>query len=180
MCTAALFVVVQRQIHTGMPLIQILLLGRNYKPVNLLQAAVVFVFGYFTDLMIKESCLLIRAGFLEKYQMNRLTDETWIQDQLQDRTGKPITLADIEHGLDEKSIAELLNNEHGRNFNHSRMQDLDVCKLIDHELLPRHGSTSVYRAVDTQKRRIYGILRHDYHIPDIQIRRCLVWDGNGI
>ena len=33
-------------------LIQILLLGRNYKPVNLLQAAVVFVFGYFTDLTL--------------------------------------------------------------------------------------------------------------------------------
>lgn len=33
-------------------LIQIILLGKNYKPVNLLQAAVVFVFGYFTDLTL--------------------------------------------------------------------------------------------------------------------------------
>ncbi|MBO5582106.1 MAG: hypothetical protein J5948_06325 [Bacteroidales bacterium] len=138
----------------------------------------IFLRSSFMEIRRTEQFYTSPRNFL--YQMNRLTDETWIQDQLQDRTGKPITLADIEHGLDEKSIAELLNNEHGRNFNHSRMQDLDVCKLIDHELLPRHGSTSVYRAVDTQKRRIYGILRHDYHIPDIQIRRCLVWDGNGI
>ncbi len=33
-------------------LIQILLLRKDYKPVNLLQAAVVFVFGYFTDLTL--------------------------------------------------------------------------------------------------------------------------------
>ncbi len=42
--------------------------------------------GYFTDLMIKESCLLIRAGFLEKYQMNRLTltltPRQWLQYRL--------------------------------------------------------------------------------------------------
>lgn len=33
-------------------LLQILLLRKDYKPVNLLQAAVVFVFGYFTDLTL--------------------------------------------------------------------------------------------------------------------------------
>jgi len=33
-------------------LVQLLLLGKNYKPVNLLQASVVFAFGYFTDLTL--------------------------------------------------------------------------------------------------------------------------------
>jgi hypothetical protein len=47
------------------------------------------------------------------FQMNRLTDETWMEEQKKDGTGKPLTLADIEPGLDEKAIAQLLNNEHG-------------------------------------------------------------------
>ena len=108
------------------------------------------------------------------YQMNRLTDETWLQEQLKDGTGKPITLADVEPGLDDKSIAELLNNENARNFSRSRMQDLDVCRLIDRELLPGTGATSVYRLTDTQRSRIYRTLQNEFHLPDRQIRRCLV------
>ena len=135
----------------------------------------IFLRSSFMEIRRTEQFYSSPRNFL--YQMNRLTDETWIQDQLKDQTGKPITLADVEHVQDEKIIAELLNNEHGRNFNRAKMQDLDVCKLIDRELLPRHGCTSIYRAVDTPKKRIYGILRHDYRLPDIQIRRCLVWDG---
>lgn len=135
----------------------------------------IFLRSSFMEIRRTEQFYTTPRNFL--YQMNRLTDSTWIQDQLKDQTGKPITLADVEHGLDEKSIAELLNNEHGWNFSRSRMQDLDICKLIDRELLPRHGSTSVYRTSDTVKKRISGILRHEYRIPDKQIRRCLVWDG---
>lgn len=108
------------------------------------------------------------------YQMNRLTDETWQQEQIKDGTGKPITLADVEPGLDEKSIAELLNNENARNFSRSRMQDLEVCRLIDQELLPGTGATSVYRLTDTQRSRIYRTLQNEFHLPDRQIRRCLV------
>jgi len=109
------------------------------------------------------------------YQMNRLTDETWLEDQRKDQTGKPITLSDIEPGLDERSIAQLLNNEHGRNFSRSRMQDLDVCRLIDHDILPGFGCRSVYGATDSQKERIYRLLQNEFHLPDRQIRRCLVY-----
>lgn len=109
------------------------------------------------------------------YQMNRLTDETWQQEQIKDGTGKPITLADVEPGLDEKSIAELLNNENARNFSRSRMQDLEVCRLIDRELLPGTGATSVYRLTDTQRSRIYRTLQNEFHLQDRQIRRCLVY-----
>ena len=109
------------------------------------------------------------------YQMNRLTDETWQQEQIKDGTGKPITLADVEPGLDEKSIAELLNNENARNFSRSRMQDLEVCRLIDQELLPGTGATSVYRLTDTQRSRIYRTLQNEFHLQDRQIRRCLVY-----
>ena len=132
----------------------------------------IFLRSSFMEIRRLEQFYASPRNFL--YQMNRLTDETWLQDQLQDGTGKPITLADVEPGLDEKSIAELLNNEHGRNFNRARMQDLDVCRLIDRELLPGTGSTSVYRLTDTQRSRIYRTLRNEFHLPDRQIRRCLV------
>ena len=108
------------------------------------------------------------------FQMNRLTDKTWEEDQKKDGTGKPITLADVEPGLDDKSIAQLLNNEYGRNFNPSRMQDLDVCRLIDRDILPGYGVTSVYFLSSTQKKRIARMLKEEFHLPDHQIQRCLV------
>lgn len=133
----------------------------------------VFLRSSFMEIRRIEQYYVTPRNFL--YQMNRLTDETWIQDQLKDQTGKPITLADVEYGLDEKSITELLNNEHGRNFSRSRMQDLDVCRLIDREILPRNGSVTVYSLTDSKKKRIYDLLRHDFHLPDTQIRRCLIF-----
>lgn len=108
------------------------------------------------------------------YQMNRLTDETWEEEQMKDGTGEPITLADVEPGLDKTAIAQLLNNEYGRNFNPSRMQDLDVCRLIDRDILPGYGVTSVYYLSDTQKKRIARLLKEEFHLPDKQIQRCLV------
>ena len=108
------------------------------------------------------------------YQMNRLTDETWEEEQKKDGTGKPITIADVEPGLDPKSIEQLLANEYGRNFNPGRMQDMDVCRLIDRDILPGYGATSVYCLSGTQKARIARMLKEEFHLPDKQIRRCLV------
>lgn len=109
------------------------------------------------------------------YQMNRLTDETWIEDQRKDGTGRPITLADVECGLDERTIAQLLKNEHGRNFSRSRLQDLDVCRIIDRDLLPGCGVNSVYQLTETRKQRLARTLHYEFHLPDKQIRRCLVF-----
>ena len=105
------------------------------------------------------------------YQMNRLTDDSWSKDQLLDGTGSPITLADIEQA-DEKSVARMLNNEYGRNFSHSKMQDLDVCRLIDDELLPA-SITSPYLLNNTQKQKLVRQLFFDFHLPKEQIQRCL-------
>ena len=132
----------------------------------------VFLRSSFMEIRRLEQYYASPRNFL--FQMNRLTDETWLEDQRKDGTGKPFSLADIEPGLDEKSISQLLNNEYARNFSRSRMQDLDVCRLIDRELLPGTGATSVYRLTDTQRTRIYRLLQHEFHLPDRQIRRCLV------
>ena len=106
------------------------------------------------------------------YQMNRLTDESWSREQDGDCTGKPLTLADIEQA-DAPSVAQMLKNETGRNFSRTRLQDLDVCRLIDKDFLPRFGVSSIYRLTDTQKKRIARALFYDYRLPDHQIRRCL-------
>ncbi|MBQ6952723.1 MAG: hypothetical protein IJP81_02300 [Bacteroidales bacterium] len=107
------------------------------------------------------------------YQMNRLTDESWSQEQMKDNSGKPISLSDIEHA-DERSVAQMLKNESGRNFNHTRLQDLDVCRLIDQDLLHSYGVSSVYQLTGTQKQQLSRLLFHDYHLPEHQICRCLV------
>lgn len=106
------------------------------------------------------------------YQMNRLTDESWDRDQEKDGTGRPFHLADLEPGC--QDVAKLLNNEYGRHFRHDRLQDMDVCRLIDRDLLPSNGVSSVYQLTDSQRTRIARTLFHDFHLPEAQIRRCLV------
>lgn len=108
------------------------------------------------------------------YQMNRLTDETWKQEQLRDNTGSPITIGDIEQA-DADSVSRMLNNEHGRNFSRTRMQDMDVCRLIDKELLPARGVPSVYLLTSSQKQSIARQLSYEWRLPNHQIRRCLVF-----
>ena len=135
---------------------------------------------------MNENGVFIRRSFMEirraeqfyasprnyLYQMNRLTDESWSRDQEQDRTGKPITLGMVENA-DEKTIAQMLKNENGRQFNRSRLQDMDACRLIDHDILPGYGVTSIYQLTDTQKQRIARQLLNEFHTPETQIRRCL-------
>lgn len=131
----------------------------------------VFVRSSFMEIRRAEQFYVTPRNYL--YQMNRLTDESWQVEQKKDATGKPITLADIEPA-DERSIAQMLNNENGRNFSRTRLQDLDVCRLIDKTILPSYGVTSVYQLTATQKQRIARTLNYEFHLPEHQIRRCLV------
>ena len=105
--------------------------------------------------------------------MNRLSDDHWLKEQLKDNTGAPLTISDIEQA-DENTVAQMLKNEYGRNFDRTRLQDLDVCMLIDRELCRPFGATSVYQLTDSQKMRIARQLKYDFHVSDAQISRCLV------
>ena len=131
----------------------------------------VFVRSSFMELRRAEQYYSTPRNFL--YQMNRLTDESWVREQLKDNTGMPITISDIEHA-DEKTVAQMLNNEYGRNFSRTRMQDMDVCALIDRELIRPYGVNSVYQLTESQKLRIARLLKNEFHLPDAQISRCLV------
>ena len=131
----------------------------------------VFVRSSFMELRRAEQFFSTPRNYL--YQMNRLSDDSWAKEQLKDNTGTPITISNMEHA-DEQSVARMLNNEYGRNFNRSRLQDLDLCMLIDKELCRPFGTTSVYGLTDSQKQRIARQLKFDFHVSDAQISRCLV------
>lgn len=131
----------------------------------------IFLRRSFMELRRAEQYYVTPRNYL--YQMNRLTDESWKTEQEQDKTGKPITLNLIERA-DENTLTQLLSNERARNFSSTRMQDMDVCRLIDNDLLPSYGTTSVYRITDSQRQRIARQLYHEFHLPEAQIRRCLV------
>ena len=136
------------------------------------------------EYQMNESGVFVRRSFMELrraeqyygsprnylYQMNRLTDESWSRDQAEDHTGKPITLGDIEQA-DEQSVAQMLKNESGRFYTRSRLQDLNVCRLIDRDLL--QGTRTIYQLTDSEKKRIARTLAGEYHLPEHQIRRCL-------
>ena len=131
----------------------------------------IFVRDSFMELRMAEQYYASPRNYL--YQMNRLTDESWSKEQEKDGTGSPLTIYDIEKA-DEHDIGQMLKNETGRNFNSSRMQDLDVCRLIDKDILPSYGVSSVYLLTDSQKKRIADQLMYEFRLPQHQIDRCLV------
>ena len=107
------------------------------------------------------------------YQMNRISGDEWLDEQKQDGNGAPpLSLADMEPSF---SVEELLKNETGRNFRPDKLTDLDVCGIIDSDYAPRYGVSSVYHMSEPQKRRILKELKYDRHVPEQQIRRCLVF-----
>ena len=136
------------------------------------------------EYQMNESGVFVRRSFMELrraeqyygsprnylYQMNRLTDESWTREQAEDQTGKPLTLGDIEQA-DEQSVAQMLKNESGRYYSRSRLQDLDVCRIIDRDIL--QGARTIYQLSDSEKKRIAQTLAGEYHLAEHQIRRCL-------
>ena len=129
-----------------------------------------FMRDSFMDIRLAEQYYQTPRNFL--YQMNRLSSEEWEAEQLKDNTGAPITLQDIER-VDRDGLAAFLRNENGRGFNPHRLQDLDLCKLIDTDYLPRFSASSVYQLSELQVEKIHQELRFDRRLPEAQIRRCL-------
>ena len=108
------------------------------------------------------------------YQMNRLSNEEWVREQQQDGTDEtPVTLRNIEPGADERSVAAWLSNERGTQYRPDRKTDLDVCQLIDVDLMRRFPGKTVYQLDERQKDILSRQLQYDYHLPQSQIRRCL-------
>ncbi|MCR4860690.1 MAG: hypothetical protein K5910_08520 [Bacteroidales bacterium] len=108
------------------------------------------------------------------FQMNRLSSEEWEREQREDGTASaPITLGTIEPAADEKSVSAWLSNERGYHFRPDRKSDMEVCMIIDRDLMSRYPGKTVYQLDARQKLSLAGELKQGYHLPDSQIRRCL-------
>ena len=107
--------------------------------------------------------------------MNRLSDEIWKNEQMDDNTGEPpVTLGVIEHPFDKQSVLSMLECEKGFKYDPTRMNDISLCQLIDNELVAPFHKSSVYDLSDGQRLKLAQMLAHDLHIPQHQIKRCLV------
>lgn len=117
-----------------------------------------------------------------QYYMSRPTDEKWKAEQLEESEKcKPIDVGMIEKGV--VSDVELLKrNEFGRP-DLSRMTDLELCSLIDKQILPRMNVQTVYDLSISQRRSVgnslwtkYGKARNSSgkFVTAQQLKRCLI------
>lgn len=108
------------------------------------------------------------------YYMGRKTSEDWHKEQSKDNIDNPpVKLEAIEYGVNSHSLERMLINENGR-CDYRKMSDIDVCTVVDHQILPSIGRSSVYQLTSKEKEGIAEILFKTYHIGSDMIRRCLV------
>ena len=130
----------------------------------------------FLEIARAESYYVTPRNFL--YQMNRISDERWENDQRRDDPmHPPIRLGDMEPAFDATAVAQMLASEKGWKYDPSRLTDFDVCALIDKQMLGRFRKGSVYLLSDKQKGAIFRELYNDARLPAKQLKRCLVMGG---
>lgn len=106
------------------------------------------------------------------YYMNRLSGEEWKLEQEKDRNQQPpVTLDLIEKGISLHSLDKMLSNEYGRS--RKLMSDMEVCSIIDRQIVPELGFPSVYRMNDKDVADTLRYLRQTCHVSESQARRCL-------
>ncbi len=133
----------------------------------------IFLRSSFMEIGLAESYFISPRNFL--YMMNRLSDDRWKNEQLVDNTSDPpITLAEAEPTFLEKEIAELADNESGRKYDPSKMDDLALCHLIDKQIVPLYNARSIYDIPRRTRCDIANDLAVRYHLPRKQIARCMV------
>ncbi len=108
------------------------------------------------------------------YQMNRISDEIWKKEQMEDNSDEPpVTLGTIERSFSKQSLSSMLECEKGFRYNPSTLNDVAVCNIIDNQIIRQFGKSTVYALSDAQKLKVARILSNDLHIPQHQINRCL-------
>ena len=109
------------------------------------------------------------------YYMNRLSGEEWMREQEKDGNNRfPITLEHIESGINMNTLHQMLSNENGR-FDGRAMTDIQLCELIDMQLLPMYGVASVYELSRNGKERLGNYLCSTYKLSKSQVSRCLAY-----
>ena len=107
------------------------------------------------------------------YHMGRKTSEDWYKEQEKDKSDSPIIrLETIEKGINLQPVESMLIHESGRS-DYRKLTDLNLCRIIDKEILPEHGIKSVYELSMREKTRLADYLHRTHHLGEAQIRRCL-------
>lgn len=115
---------------------------------------------YFSNIRMRKDGVLLREDVIDTayveeiyitarsflYYMNRLSDQKWKDEQLEDSVGgKPVDLEDIEPGY---HISAILANEKGK-IDYNKMTDEELCELIDSYYV------SKYFPEDAKEKSIY-------------------------
>ena len=126
------------------------------------------------------------------FQMNRQSDEERdLQEQRKENDTEPVTLESIENGVPDFDPRFTRTFEQGK-VNYGRMTDLELCGLIDDQVLPNlfrnPEEASVYALPFSKRAKLYDILWQKYlamryqrkdslfggkTITEAQLARCL-------
>lgn len=128
----------------------------------------------FEQLKLVETWYGTARGYM--FSMIRRTSAEWLEEQKKDNNDSPVvTLETLEYGYSNDDITQMLNNEKNSKYLHRNMPDMEICSLIDNQMLGRFGKTSVYELSARQKTLIADDLRYDPRIcSEAQLSRCLV------
>lgn len=92
------------------------------------------------DVKYVEEVYVSPRNFL--YQMNRISDDRWEQEQREEKSGSPVITLDVIEGTDSpEDIKRMKVNELGR-VDRRQMTDMELCSLIDKRYLPLAGKRS--------------------------------------
>lgn len=127
----------------------------------------------FEDIRLVETWFGTAKSYM--FSMNRKTSDEWLKEQEKDGLNEPpVTLNLLERGYSAEDISRMLQNEGNAKYNHRRISDMEICKLIDKEMLGRYHVQSVYELDITQKLHIVDELRYDAKCSNIQqLSRCV-------
>lgn len=114
------------------------------------------------------------------YYLTRLSGEDWSKEQEADGGGfPPVTLENFEaivlqrESSRSKTFADMLRNEKARSAS-LRLNDLQLCEMIDQQYVPRCQAQSVYQLSTRDKNAIASEIYRRRLAGEAQIRRCLV------
>ena len=141
------------------------------------------------DTSYVESLYVSPRNFL--YQMNRVSNDKIINEQLSEPFSAPITLDVIEKGVPDFDPAKVFIDEAGR-VNHNKVTDIELCHIIDDVFLPgqyfKGGQEfSIYLLPETKRKEIGNRIWQESRtlksgngllsgriITEAQLKRCLV------
>ena len=116
------------------------------------------------DTAYVEEIFLTPRNFL--FNMTRMSDEKWLAEQKEEGPAAPVTLDIIEKGMPDFDPGLLKFNEKGR-VDHTPVNDMDLCLMIDREYVPKYlkdngnRTPSIYMLPETKRKEIGNAIWED-------------------